>query len=64
MIRRKYIEGHRCGDCGRTRRTTIITWWVSGFQMRVCSDCIRAYRADILKPCHCSDCANGKAPMA
>lgn len=47
--RRKYLMQGRCMDCGWERRTTWITWWVSGFRYRVCAVCIRAYRDRILK---------------
>lgn len=57
--RRRYTLG-QCADCGRTRRTTVIIFWVSGMRYRVCADCIKAYRAAILKPCapHCDRCAS------
>ncbi len=55
--RRKYTIG-RCQDCGRTRSTTVIIFWVNGMMYRVCAECIRAYRGVILKPCPpaCSGC--------
>lgn len=47
-MRRKYTIG-RCQDCGHTKRTTEITFWVNGMRYRVCSVCIRPYRDRILK---------------
>ena len=47
--RRKYATG-TCQDCGRTMRTTVVTFWVNGHQMRLCSECINAYRDIILRP--------------
>lgn len=41
--RRKYEIG-RCQDCGHTKRTTVIVFWVSGMKYRVCASCKRAYR--------------------
>ena len=46
--RRKYAEG-RCQDCGRYRRVTRIKFWVNGYEMLVCTDCIKPYRRVILK---------------
>lgn len=47
-MRRRYVEG-RCQDCGWLKRVTRITFWVNGYQMNVCSECIKAYRRVILK---------------
>lgn len=47
--RRIYREG-TCQDCGRTMPVTVATWWVSGFKMNLCKDCIKAYRKVLLKP--------------
>lgn len=52
--RRKYRTGNgRCQDCGNTDRTTLITWWSSGFTYRVCVECIKPYRHLITRPCAC-----------
>lgn len=48
-IRRVYAPG-RCDDCGWHRSVTRITFWLNGFQMNVCADCIKPYRKVILKP--------------
>ena len=45
--RRHYAPG-RCGDCGRTRRVTMIWFWVNAYKMRVCADCIKPYRSVLL----------------
>jgi hypothetical protein len=50
MARRKYEKG-TCRDCGRTRNTTVIRFWVNDMPYRVCADCIKPYRAVILAPC-------------
>lgn len=47
--RRKYSEG-RCQDCGWIKRTTEIIFWVNGMRYRVCAQCIKPYRKEILKP--------------
>ena len=47
--RRKWQIGH-CQDCGWERSTTIIVFWATGMQYRVCAECIRPYRGVILKP--------------
>ena len=47
--RRKYHEG-RCDDCSRRdKNVTRIIFWVNGYQMTVCADCIKPYRPVILK---------------
>lgn len=51
--RRKYRVNGRCDDCGHEIPTTIITFWVNGMRYRVCKDCIKPYRGQILKPCSC-----------
>lgn len=48
-MRRDYRIG-RCEDCGRVRLTTAITFWLNGWRMRVCAECIRPYRGVILTP--------------
>jgi hypothetical protein len=48
--RRKYTLG-RCEDCGHTTSTTIAYWWASDFKMRLCADCIKPYRPQLLSPC-------------
>jgi hypothetical protein len=52
MIRRRYRKGRRCQDCGRSRPTTIITFWSSGYRYIVCGECIRPYRSMILSGTH------------
>jgi hypothetical protein len=47
--RRKYTIGH-CQDCGHQKRTTAIVFWATGMRYRVCAECIKSYRAVILKP--------------
>lgn len=41
--RRVYTLG-KCEDCGRTKRTTIIVFWLTGLKYRVCASCKWAYR--------------------
>ena len=45
--RRHYAHG-KCQDCGRTRRVTVVRFWVNYMRYVVCSDCIRAYRPVLL----------------
>lgn len=45
--RRRYQLGH-CDDCGHTRRVTRIMFWLNGYTMQVCAECIRPYRDRIL----------------
>lgn len=47
-FRRSYDIGH-CGDCGRTRLVTRIVFWLNGYTMLVCSECIKPYRKRILR---------------
>lgn len=56
-MRRHYSEG-RCGDCGWIKRVTRIIFWVNGYQMNACAECIKPYRGSILKPCSRS-CIHG-----
>lgn len=40
-----------CQDCGRWGlNVTDATFWVNGYRMRLCRDCIRLYRKVLLKP--------------
>ena len=48
--RRKYEMG-RCEDCGYEKRTTLVYFWASNMPYRVCVECIKPYRGQILKPC-------------
>jgi hypothetical protein len=51
--RRWTMPRHRggcCQDCGNLRPVTTITFWATGYEYRVCGECIEAYRAVILKP--------------
>lgn len=47
-MRRTYTKG-KCQDCGWTKRTTVITFWLNGMKYRVCAVCIRPYRTVILR---------------
>ena len=44
--RRRYTPD-RCDDCGRFRPVTWITFWLNGYRMKVCGECIRPYRKRI-----------------
>lgn len=44
---RTYYKG-RCEDCGCYRNVTRIKFWLNGYEMNVCSNCIRPYRKTIL----------------
>lgn len=46
--RRRYFEHLTCQDCGR-HRATLVKFWATGMLYRVCSDCVKAYRAVLLK---------------
>jgi hypothetical protein len=48
--RRIYETGRRCEDCGWEKPTTLAKWWVNGFTMRLCKDCIKPYRKQLLRP--------------
>jgi hypothetical protein len=47
--RRKYERG-KCGDCGWEKLVTTIEFWVNGYKMRACAECIKPYRDRIMKP--------------
>ena len=51
---RRYRHG-TCQDCGRTRNVTKALWWVSGFAMILCAECLREYRPQLLRPGNASD---------
>lgn len=46
--RRKYQPG-TCQDCGHSRRVTRIKFWLNGYEMNVCAECIQPYRDRILR---------------
>lgn len=48
-MKRAYATG-KCEDCGHIKRTTVVTFWATGFKYRVCAECIKPYRGVILKP--------------
>ena len=50
-FRRRYFSG-TCQDCGRHKRVTWVTFWVNGYRMRVCAECIKPYRRVILRGSH------------
>lgn len=45
--RRRYRIG-TCQDCGRTRRVTIVRFWVNYMRYVLCGECVRAYRGKLL----------------
>lgn len=47
-VRRKYRPGRRCQDCGWEKPTTEIRFWATGMRYRVCKECIKPYRRQIL----------------
>lgn len=42
--RRHYTLGY-CQDCGHSKPVTTVTFWLGGMRYRVCSECIKPYRA-------------------
>lgn len=45
--RRQYAVG-TCQDCGRTRRVTVVRFWVNYMRYVVCAECIQPYRPVLL----------------
>lgn len=46
--RRRYRPG-TCQDCGRSRPVTVAIFWVNAYHMRLCGECIRPYRRQLLR---------------
>ena len=45
-----YFNEFAWNSSGWEKRITTITFWATGMRYRVCADCIKPYRGEILKP--------------